>query len=1348
MGIKIKLNDKINLFFPNKYKYSSIVMFIFKCIIFCSLIRKNLTIRFNYPKSFTLTNGNILIIHQNGIDVYDSTLKNLKNSVKSFGTNEKISSAETLSKVSISRFDESDTDNIIIVCLIIKKIYILNSDGGLLYEEESSSIINKFTGSYYDLTLINRDGNAYNYIVGFINDSSKVCLYFFEYHKINNINTLKREMDPFGLTKSNQNYNIKNKGIACEIMLYDSQDILACFFNSDIYPNEMATKFININDYSFIDLENKYFEMDDVKSIKSVITSDKKTSLVCMNFAQGNVICFNYTIDNNSFSQRKDYGVSCKVEHSSISFEYFGETNQFIFSCTNDSGWITSQTFDDNLCPIGKSNSIVKGYNVYGASMIYSKALGNYYVISDMNSDKDCTFVSIYGEVAPTIIEETEELTTIITTILTTIPTTILTTIPTTILTTIPTTILTTIPTTILTTIPTTILTTIPTNTLTTIPTTLPTLTTILTTIIEKIPYNCKIEKCLICDEESSSKDLCKECNTEKKYYPISPLINMGPLYQNNQYKDCYNDTTKPSNFFLNKNTRFYEPCYKTCATCQFGGDGNQHNCTTCDVDHTKEPEKENSTNCVAICSYYYYYSYGQYKCTTSPQCPDDNNLLIRENKKCIDKCSKDPKYKYQYNGECIEKCPDDTIQDNKEFLCKVKNIEICTQSSNQFDLYDFLKEGGVEKIAKNYANEFNYTNKHISLFKNEVYSIMLYKEKNCISELGLPMPEIDFGVCYEKVQNANTLQNKDLIIAIIDKKSNKKSNPITSYAFYNPENGDKLNSEDICKEEVIIVKENIKSILNETVSNIDSILFLAGQNINVFNKSSEFYTSICYHFDSPCDKDVALRDRLLVYYPNITLCDAGCKNTGVNLTSMMAICECKFKEMTDEENEGDENIYKEVVNEVNKILNQVNLAVLECYKDLFQYEFFISNTGGIIFLVLISIQIITLAVFYFSSLFLISKYIYNVTDNYVLYLNRSPMVNNNIINFTKKNNEQNNDKENNDNNPPKKTPSTKTDLYELYKNNNNKKSSTNINNKNKKNRTLKTQDENKNNKMLNSNHSKKQKTLLHKVKSYSFHNYNKLDKSESDSKSNSYTLINKSKDNLTFDDYLSTDLEDMNFHDVALVDRRLFFEYFCDKLKKKQLILQLFFVNSPIKPKTIKILLLILDIEICFVVNAMFINEDYVSEIFHSKSKENFFSFIPRAIDRIFYSIFASIVVSYFMGCLFVEESKIKGVFKREKNNITNLKLQINRIMKEVKIRYTIFIIITIIFSVFSWFYISCFNNIYPHMKLEWIKSSLLVIILIHVLSVFVILIETLLRFISFEIKSERMYRASLWLG
>ena len=756
-----------------------------------------------------------------------------------------------------------------------------------------------------------------------------------------------------------------------------------------------------------------------------------------------------------------------------------------------------------------------------------------------------------------------------------------------------------------------------------------------------------------------------------------------------------------------------------------------------------KEPENQNSTNCIALCSYYYYISYGQYKCTILPQCPDEYSLLIRDKRKCVNSCTKDLQYKFQYNGECIESCPEETIKDEKNNLCKIKDIQSCTESITEFELYDFLKEGGIEKIAKTYANEFNYTNKHISLFKNEVYSIMLYKDANCITELGLPMPQIDFGSCYQNIQNQSNLKYKNLIIGIVEKKNNKRNNPITSYAFYNPDNGDKLNSELICKEDFITVKENIKSLLNDSASDIDSILFLTGQNINVFNKSSEFYTSICYHFDSPCDKDVALRDRLLVYYPNITLCDAGCKNTGVNLTTMTAICECKFKNLTLDELEYEDNIYRDVVNEVNKILSQVNLDVMECYKDLFKYEFFISNTGGIIILIMILIQIVTLIIYYIFSLFYIKKYIYSVTENYLLYLNKSPMVNLKVINFNKKNDKKKDDDDNSNSNqnlknPPKKSLSTKINNAELLDLNKATKKS-NVNNK-KKRKSTKTIENFQNTKLLNSEYPINNKKMSHKAKSYSF---NKLEKMESSIKSNKDTL-----NDFTFEQYLSVDLEDMHFHDVVILDQRLFFDYLCDKLKKKQLILQLFCIKSPLKPFTIKLLLLFLDIEICFVVNAMFINEDYVSKLFHSKKKEKFTSFIPRSINRFIYTIFASIVVSYFIGCIFVEENKIKGIYKRESKNINNLKYQINLVMKEINIRYNIFIIIVFAASFFSWFYISCFNNIYPHMKIEWIKSSIFIIILIHFLSMFVILIETLLRFISFEINSERMYRASLWLG
>ena len=161
-----------------------------------------------------------------------------------------------------------------------------------------------------------------------------------------------------------------------------------------------------------------------------------------------------------------------------------------------------------------------------------------------------------------------------------------------------------------------------------------------------------------------------------------------------------------------------------------------------------------------------------------------------------------------------------------------------------------------------------------------------------------------------------------------------------------------------------------------------------------------------------------------------------------------------------------------------------------------------------------------------------------------------------------------------------------------------------------------------------------------------------------------------------------------------------------------------------------------------------MFINEDYVSKIFHSTKEENFISFLPRSIDRSIFTILASFTIKYIVGCLFIDERRIKNILRYERRNMNALKYEISLVMKEIKWRYSIFILITIIISFFSWFYISCFNNIYPHTKMEWIKSSIFIILSIYIISILFTLIETLLRFVSFEIKSERMYRASLWLS
>ena len=197
MGIMSKSNIKINNSLINKHKYSSFSIFLFQFLIFLSLIHNSLSVTFSFPKAITLNNGNIFIIHKLGIDVYTSNLKTLIFNVKEFASSEQISNEQTLAKVIIKTFRDDEDDNNLIFCFIINKIYIFESNGAIFYEEASNSIISNFVGSYYDLSLVEKSGNKYYYIIGFVNSQSQAAFFRFEFDYDIKANTLKNTMSPF-----------------------------------------------------------------------------------------------------------------------------------------------------------------------------------------------------------------------------------------------------------------------------------------------------------------------------------------------------------------------------------------------------------------------------------------------------------------------------------------------------------------------------------------------------------------------------------------------------------------------------------------------------------------------------------------------------------------------------------------------------------------------------------------------------------------------------------------------------------------------------------------------------------------------------------------------------------------------------------------------------------------------------------------------------------------------------------------------------------------------------------------------------------------------------------------------
>ena len=241
----------------------------------------------------------------------------------------------------------------------------------------------------------------------------------------------------------------------------------------------------------------------------------------------------------------------------------------------------------------------------------------------------------------------------------------------------------------------------------------------------------------------------------------------------------------------------------------------------------------------------------------------------------------------------------------------------------------------------------------------------------------------------------------------------------------------------------------------------------------------------------------------------------------------------------------------------------------------------------------------------------------------------------------------------------------------------------------------------------------------------------------------------NEKKNNTLFKEYLSTCPDVMKYDDSIKKDDRTFSEYLKEIIEQTQSFSFSFIASDPVQPRTIKIILFCLNIILYFVINGLLFNEDYISELYHLNEKdENFFSFIFRSSVRIFYATIVALFIGYLIDFFFLEEEKVKGIFKREKDNRNILKKRVVMFINEVQNRYLSFIIVVFIILFMAFYYFLCFNYVYPKSQIEWLKSSILIFIIMQILSIIRCLLQTILRFASFKCESEILYKVSVFLG
>ena len=1324
---------------------------------------------FGYPSLLTLHDQSKVIVGSDGIHFYDSNLEE-EDLTKNIPFETPLNSRANNDKTVLTQFSSEDEGYILI--LVMDILYIFESNGNII---DNITLTNNISANHYYINPYKVENNNLHFIISYVKTTTTFALNYFIFNKVNK--SLENN-EKIMTVKTNEGENVDSvSGVTCLFLINQNYGkILTCFYSTN-YVSEIQTRSFNYSN-NFEEYSNLYINFTDRSIINGVadyisaIADKNKEKVILYIVSHGDSYWMTFDFEKLflfPYKMNKPSEYSFLGMYSFHKLYFFEEFEEFIFLSGFSEKPILVSHFDKNFHFIKSYTYEIEqcyNHNSFGLFLIgkdlflYEDNDGKVFI--NLLNDTNCYKMienqlpvtqklltdNIYSSTNILISSSTEITTDSIFIKMTEYEnensvesTSIITDIP----------------------------------------------SIIKSDIITQIEQNySKKEKCKKSSIESSKYDLCTECNNEKGYFEVE-------LPNNNGFKECYNNNTKPINFYFDFDKK-YKICYETCLTCDKGGDEYINNCILCDKSHIKRPETEGTTNCVTQCTNPYYYThYGQYKCSNTSYCPKEFNLYIKELNKCTNDCNRE-EYKLQYGGNCVSDCPKNTKKNDNNICIDI--IGSCIKTEKKIISEKILEKENIDLQASNYAKEFSYTKNHVSYFYDNFFSILIYKDPNCLDELSINAPKIDFGSCYTKVSNnLNPPSNDSLIVALIEKINEQKQSSIF-YSFYHPITGEKIDASIICKDDGVMITESVLIQLNNSNVNMNYTLFLAQQNINIFNISDEFYTNICFNFESPNGKDVPLKDRILTYYPNISLCDDGCNVKGVNLDSMESICECKFNDIINNDYFEGNALVENTLGEITEIIASSNLMVLKCYKNVFSLDNMRNNIGGYIIILILFFQIISTLLYFCYYKDKIIRYLYSISQYFILSMVQNNIKIEKIVSKIKEppkrhkkiymEDEVDKRKENchhylrvqmrknlaNENNVTKvkKDSTTKVSRTEHQKSeikgkihqeltpkmNDELFNETNAKRKKKLKRKNKFKNKGRNEDNKTNTNSQKSVYILYnsrkeKTNKFLLRSQNKLfnDRLETNKLSLDYNFnlkniknLKNDCENIDFNEYLKTDVDDMDYDDAIKNDQRSFCNFFCDKLKEKQIIMDTFFSKDILRPISIKLILLLLQIDLYFVVNGLFYNEEYISKLFYSNEEEKFFSFFPRSISRFIYTSLVGVIVGIIIDFSFVEEKRVKRIFIRDKDDSLELKYEISVICKTLKERYSVFISIRIFITIISWYYICCFNSVYPNVKMEWIKSSIVIMIIMQILSIFLILLESILRGLSFKFQSEKLYK------
>ena len=348
-----------------------------------------------YPYGLYLPDGNIFIIHQKGISIYDHLFTNKTKDVVTFSKKDQIKTSD-LSRITTTLEDE------LLFCLIKDKVYIFNNKGNLLFHNNTSISNDEIKPNYYSLAAIKIDNYLYDYTIFYFLNKNLYRIYY-QYNIKSNKNILtasfsQRYFYYYTLTyegdRREKNYDFLGDAITCQYMIDKNKNIsLTCFLLMEKYFyavfNYSQEEYLPLYEDYLKKNVQPYYKYDDVKYIKSVLISNHSKAFVSLYSSSGELKSFLFDINNKEdfyyirFNQYFKNNNCSTLNYFGFNIYYYKYNGEYINSCLDTNGNLLIEFYSDNLTiyhyQIIKKTKIP----IHGYSILYSNFTGEYFFISD-----------------------------------------------------------------------------------------------------------------------------------------------------------------------------------------------------------------------------------------------------------------------------------------------------------------------------------------------------------------------------------------------------------------------------------------------------------------------------------------------------------------------------------------------------------------------------------------------------------------------------------------------------------------------------------------------------------------------------------------------------------------------------------------------------------------------------------------------------------------------------------------------------------------------------------------------------------------------------------------------------